>query len=76
VNGPSVHLEDLSYLKVSDRLREIQVLAHEDEDVVVVLAGYSPLVALLHDVASNQGLEQVFYIRDSRGAFVEGKLTA
>lgn len=76
INGPSVTVEDINYDKIQQRLVHIVAKAHPNK-VKIVLAGYSPLVAMLHDVANFMRLEQVYFMRDANTRkFVEIPLYA
>ena len=75
VNSPSVTAADVSYEGVRLRMDEIWKSAAPNEKVKVVLAGYSPLVAILHDVAREFGLEECYFYRDGgTGGFSEERL--
>jgi CRISPR/Cas system-associated protein Csm6 len=57
--------EDVYYFGIKERLEEIQESLEDGEEMVIVLAGYSPLVAVLYMAAHSLGLKQVYYIRDA-----------
>ena len=75
VNSPSVTADDVSYEGVRLRVEAILRTLASNEKAKVVLAGYSPLVAILHDVARENGLEECYFIRSSdTGGFDEERL--
>lgn len=65
VNAPGVASDDVCYEVVQHRINEILATMKPDEEIRVVLAGYSPLVAILHDVSREMGMEECYFIRST-----------
>jgi hypothetical protein len=75
VDAAGVGRDDMFYDHVRLRLGRIVETLADGERVKIVLAGYSPLVAVLHDIAQEMGLEEAYFIRDSTThKFVEERL--
>lgn len=71
VDSMVVNQEDVSREGVALRLDRILDTV-DGAMVKVILAGFSPLVALVHEEARARGLVEVFFMRDRRThAFVE-----
>jgi hypothetical protein len=66
VNSPSVRVEDITDENVRQRLEAIEKSLKPEESIKVVLAGFSPLVALLYDVAKDMGHTAVYFFKDDR----------
>lgn len=66
VDSPSVQLKDITRENVRHRLEEIVKIVPETEALLVVLAGFSPLVALVYDVAKEMGLHSCYFFKDDR----------
>ncbi len=67
VDSSSVKEEDVSLEYVEKRVALICAHAHSlGEKRKIVLAGYSPLVALVYEAAKAFGEETVYFIRDSQ----------
>ncbi len=66
INSLSVRVEDIAYDSVRCRMEEITKGARPGESLRVVLAGFSPLVALVSRAAREMGLVQVYFIKDDK----------
>ena len=66
VNSPSVTPEDIQWETVEYRLGEIVKAVGSKESVRVVLAGFSPLVALVYSVATAMELPCCYFVKDER----------
>jgi hypothetical protein len=73
VNNSGVTTRDMDYTSVRNRMVVICQGLKSGEAVKVVLAGYSPLVAVLHDVAQEMGLEECYFIRNPQTRAFEEK---
>lgn len=77
VDSQTVTSDDVNHDRVRLRMDRILSSLRQNEEAVVVLAGYSPLVAVLHDIAQETTLKEVFFIRDFQsGNLVEQSLVA
>ena len=66
VPSSSVRVEDITKDNVSSAFGQILKRQQDGEEMRVVLAGFSPLTALVYHVANELGLRCCYFIRDGK----------